>query len=474
MTRNAVKNIANKGANLVIGQAKFNANNIKTRMGSLDEVFTEFGSTLEDISAIVKSLIDNGAEKSAVHGTVGKFLWKIWDDNSSTFSEFKANFSQWSKAVAVISATNSDFMVEINAIYRDSAETLKKVKETSTAYAEGRVDLNKFVESSNFYSNVEANEFIESYGLESNGTRAWLDNYEKLSDDAKKVISEKNVDKFIEKFDESEIGSSEWNDAYGKLSEEQRESVEKKYKQKYGVNISDSTSGSNDESSTNSGEQSNSVNDSSNATPTSRQYNRGDIVNVNGETLTYYGTTNDGINLFKNGESDYLYYVKDGNLCQSTGTVENLDSGYGINVDGNVIYTNSINSSVNYADDSASGMEYVDTLSGSTGNGNVYYSGNSDLNSSATHITASNGNDAFAEAVENHENLYIDADGSVKSDPWGIWNTKTLSDGRNPTYLVYDENTGKYYVADSNGTYSTSETAYSPEDFLKDDGGVHF
>ena len=169
-----------------------------------------------------------------------------------------------------------------------------------------------------------------------------------------------------------------------------------------------------------------------------------------------------------------MYYENgDGKMKKSNGDYDWYVNN-GINVNGEVVYPGDTSNSVTYENGADAPFEPV--ASGGESAYSTYNHTSSDSNwaSNNTNITSSNDNSDFEKAIRNHENITVDANIKVKADPSGIWNTATLSNGRNKTYLVYDQGTGLYYVADANGNYSTNTPGYKPEDFLKDDGGVYF
>ena len=222
-----------------------------------------------------------------------------------------------------------------------------------------------------------------------------------------------------------------------------------------------------------------------------------DKVNVDGREMYYVGTTKDGINLYaepiegveENGnipEHAYIWYNrKDGSWVKSNATYGYFTNGNGANINGEVIYSNEVSRSVSYDDPKDAPFTVVEKGVVGEDYTSVYYytSKGNDFTENAININYDTGtmNSAdvqkqFKEAIENHQNIVLSPNVKVRVDPWGLWNTTTLSNGQDYTYLVYDEHTGNYYVTDSTGGYNTIDinTGYSPEDFLKDDGGVYF
>ena len=201
---------------------------------------------------------------------------------------------------------------------------------------------------------------------------------------------------------------------------------------------------------------------------------RGDTVKVDDKAYVYWGTTSGGVNIYKDPSNNYMYYDNgDGNMVATNSLFDGFVIN-GMNVNNEVVYPVDVSNSVNYIDGNDAPFEPVASGGDSAYSTYTHNSSNYDFAANSTSITSSDNSAKFTQAVRNHENICVDANIKVKADPWGIWNTATLSDGRSKTYLVYDKGTGMYYVADANGSYSTNSTGYNPEDLINDAGGVYF
>lgn len=82
-----------------------NTTDLKSYTSKLDEAFAEFGKVLAEVNELVNTSV-NVTPDSSVYGTYGAKLLNLWNNNTSTFSDFKNNFQAWSQAVSVISKNN--------------------------------------------------------------------------------------------------------------------------------------------------------------------------------------------------------------------------------------------------------------------------------------------------------------------------------------------------------------------------------
>ena len=90
----------------------FNYDGVKTKMDSLQTVFDNFAKELNDLNVRIETKINNNA-MSAIFGTAGETVKRVWDENSSSFSSFKANFEEWSQLISTVCLNNLTF--EANA-----------------------------------------------------------------------------------------------------------------------------------------------------------------------------------------------------------------------------------------------------------------------------------------------------------------------------------------------------------------------
>lgn len=94
----------------------FNADEMKKYAQSLDTVFESFANVLAQVNELVNSEVNASCDK-CVYGAYGANLLNLWNNNASTFSDFKKNFTSWSQAVAVISNSNLNAQTIAEAIY---------------------------------------------------------------------------------------------------------------------------------------------------------------------------------------------------------------------------------------------------------------------------------------------------------------------------------------------------------------------
>ena len=170
----------------------FNVEEVKAKMDALEETFSLFASTLKDVNIVVNDLVNNG-EASAIFGDVGTTLLNTWNYNASTFGDFHNNFQNWTEVVSIIAANNREFVVTAESIYASHGGNLDGVQESKKAMAEAPTE-------SIYYTKAfqdEAAAFLATYGAVSNGTTAWLNNYDKLSPEAKKIVDAANKDEEI-------------------------------------------------------------------------------------------------------------------------------------------------------------------------------------------------------------------------------------------------------------------------------------
>ncbi|HIS18184.1 MAG TPA: hypothetical protein IAC02_06210 [Candidatus Coprovivens excrementavium] len=122
-------------------EIKFDVEQVRSTMSNLETTFTSFADALKKINDYIETIVNAGAD-SAILGEYGNKLLQIWSSNASTFGDFYANFEAWSETVAVVSATNEDFVVDTLALYRDNGSTMNGVKEAREFVSENGRDGN--------------------------------------------------------------------------------------------------------------------------------------------------------------------------------------------------------------------------------------------------------------------------------------------------------------------------------------------
>lgn len=122
-------------------EIKFDVEQVRSTMSNLETTFTSFADALKKINDYIETIVNAGAD-SAILGEYGNKLLQIWNSNASTFGDFYANFEAWSETVAVVSATNEDFVVDTLALYRDNGSTMSGIKEAREFVSENGRDGN--------------------------------------------------------------------------------------------------------------------------------------------------------------------------------------------------------------------------------------------------------------------------------------------------------------------------------------------
>lgn len=112
----------------VYGLETFDAASVTSQLETINGIFESVAGTLKSINEAVTGEVQVGPE-SAVFGSLGKELLKIWDENAATFGDFHANFDEWTKMVSIITANNLNFEADAINMYKDSALTLEGIKE---------------------------------------------------------------------------------------------------------------------------------------------------------------------------------------------------------------------------------------------------------------------------------------------------------------------------------------------------------
>ena len=102
---------------------KFNVEEVKNKMNTLETAFNALSDTLSEANKIVNEEVNVGPE-SALFGELGTILLNTWNENASTFGDFHANFESWAQVVSVIAANNMSFTEETIKAYKDDGSTL--------------------------------------------------------------------------------------------------------------------------------------------------------------------------------------------------------------------------------------------------------------------------------------------------------------------------------------------------------------
>lgn len=235
--------------------------------------------------------------------------------------------------------------------------------------------------------------------------------------------------------------------------------------------------------------------DTGNASSSSATVGRGSVIQLGNGNYSYYGTTKKGTNLYTDSDG-YLYYEdSNGNAVNVTrydySSGANVNSNYvnckaseigqnlsyygaqtsiGVNINGEYIASQKSISDSIYYENSSMAPNVVTTVTAGENSGSTYIAGATDMES----VIVPTQKSEFIQAIKNHSDMKIPASVTLKYDPSGILNTQTLTNGEDHLYLRYDAETGLYYKADVNGSYSTSSAGYDPSVFTNGDSSIKF
>ncbi|MBQ8659777.1 MAG: hypothetical protein IJ475_02955 [Bacilli bacterium] len=131
---------------------KFDYEGVKAKMTELEDLFERFGKRLSEINLYVNENVDVGPG-SAIFGDAGYGALTSWNENASTFGDFKANFDKWSQLVTIISMNNMQFEGET---FRTTGGTLSGVQTARETLANDMADdiISKSVVDTGSYKHV--------------------------------------------------------------------------------------------------------------------------------------------------------------------------------------------------------------------------------------------------------------------------------------------------------------------------------
>lgn len=125
---------------IVTDTEKFNSLSLKEAAGRLDSSFSQFASILMEANDLVNSRVNASCDE-CVFGAYGNQLLEMWNSNVPTFSEFKANFEAWSRAVSVIATRDENTEAIATAIYNNRATGADLTTATGQSVSEMREDI---------------------------------------------------------------------------------------------------------------------------------------------------------------------------------------------------------------------------------------------------------------------------------------------------------------------------------------------
>ena len=110
--------IPKQHGDIITDSELFNSEELTAVANELDSYFEEFSNTLNELNDLIFENV-NVPDGCVFAGGYGAQLLSMWDENASTFSEFKANFNAWSQVIAVIAAQNLSTQAIVQAIYNN-------------------------------------------------------------------------------------------------------------------------------------------------------------------------------------------------------------------------------------------------------------------------------------------------------------------------------------------------------------------
>ncbi len=407
----------------------------------LDDAFTEFGKVLAEVNELVNTSV-NVTPDSSVYGAYGAKLLNLWNNNTSTFSDFKTNFQAWSQAVAVISKNN------------EITEDLVK-----TIYANRTTGADLMALDGTSYVSELREEAVDAYNA--------------------KAVEQSNA------ADAESVGWSTYEDAAAYNSGVMTES---EFARRCGVNGYTCTDANGNSVTVNSYQEyldvmyekygpgsvyANGINetieiDSGDSSASSDNYfiQRGDTCIVHGQEVKFFAR-----------DGSYNYYVDaNGNiLIDADGGLRSLDCNENTF---NINYLKDLEGgfygAITTTQSGASSMGLPTEVTGSNTSYDMYSSPDEyvdpatiSLENARTYTT----NNGFSEDLLSGEDLpeVLVFDHNLDGPGWGFAHPdiKTASNGQ--VTLVYDERSGMYYQLDDSGTYIRDAYGYTPEDLAKYD-----
>ena len=111
--------IPKQRSDIITDTELFNSENLQAASSRLDEIFEEFANTLMELNELVNESVNVSPESCVFGGGYGAQLLDMWNQNTSTFSDFKSNFNAWSQAITVIANRNLNTDAIVKAIYNN-------------------------------------------------------------------------------------------------------------------------------------------------------------------------------------------------------------------------------------------------------------------------------------------------------------------------------------------------------------------
>lgn len=106
----------------------FVVESVQKHLDVINDLFEKVATLLKESNDRVFEVIQTGPT-SAMFGNLASQLLSIWDQNASTFGDFKLNFEEWSKMISIITANNLQFEEETIDLYKNTGKNLSGIQE---------------------------------------------------------------------------------------------------------------------------------------------------------------------------------------------------------------------------------------------------------------------------------------------------------------------------------------------------------
>ncbi len=463
---------------IVTDTEKFNSLSLKEAAGRLDSSFSQFASILMEANDLVNSRVNASCDE-CVFGAYGNQLLEMWNSNVPTFSEFKANFEAWSRAVSVIATRDENTEAIATAIYNNRATGADLTTATGQSVSEMREDIilsTAKIDQNNNSGGGKTYRYYDENGVlttryENAEGEVWMQH---SSDNNGNLVTTVCTDS------EGNTSKIEFvRDADGNLVEKKVTFYDKDGKEletapdtfKDTGYLKDAKAGNDgynpDVTPIETGDVVTGDNTSASVTTTSSDeyfIQRGDECTVYGEKVTFFAR-----------DGSYNYYTDaNGNiLIDADGGLRSLGCNEATFNIGYLKDSSEFYGAVTTTQSGASSMSLptevtnTDTPYDSLGVAEYVDSSTLSLESARTYTT----NEGFRGDLLSGENLpeVIEFDHKLESSSWDIVqpDIKPASNGK--VTLVYDERAGMYYQVDDSGTYVRDMYGYTPEELAKFD-----
>ena len=429
---------------------------VQARVSKLNERFDKMSQALDEINDFINDHMNVGPENSAVFGDAGRKIRANWNENASTFGDFRANFDSWTKLISIVQANTDNFTREAMATYLkgnvSTGATLDGVQESREKIF---MDTATYTGTRHGGSGDDAyDEKIYTY-YDENGNKVSI-----YKDENEKVTEKHTIG------DNGKTTERIFYDKDGNMSiinyDSEGKQTRVEFYDKNGVKLKDGNPGTFNEDGT-------LIRNSENEAVYDDDYfiQRGDACVVHDQNVKFFGR--DGSYNYYMDENGMIYVDEGGQLVSLETTEDTFNIGY--LKDGSSWY-GAVSSNATNASDM--GMPPSSTIEPTNAAYDKY--GMSEFvnygNPTADNVTTPSNNSTFKEAVENHASV-IKVNNDIESPGWDIFTPDIKTDSTGSVTLVFDERAGQYYTLNPDGTYNRDMYGYSPEDLAEWDIEKH-